>query len=121
MESSPRNAPVKIGLIQTSCSSNPEANLKKTLAAAEKAIGRGAQIVCTQELFRSQYFCQSEDYDCFKLAEPIPGPTTEAFQKLAKQKRVVLIVSLFEKRAAGLYLNTAAGIVADGSLLGLYR
>jgi N-carbamoylputrescine amidase len=121
MESSPRKTPLKIGLIQTSCSADPQANLKKTLAAAEKAIGQGAQIVCTQELFRSQYFCQSEDYSYFKLAETIPGPTTEAFQKLAKQKRVVFIVSLFEKRAPGLYHNTAAVIDADGSLLGVYR
>ena len=115
------NTPLKIGLIQTSCSADPQANLKKTLAAAEKAIGQGAQIVCTQELFRSQYFCQSEDYNHFKLAEAIPGPSTEVFQKLAKQKRVVFIVSLFEKRAAGLYHNTAAVIDADGSLLGVYR
>ena len=121
MESPPRNTPLKIGLIQTSCSADPQANLKKTLAAAEKAIGQGAQIVCTQELFRSQYFCQSEDYSYFKLAETIPGPTTQAFQKLAKQKRVVFIVSLFEKRAPGLYHNTAAVIDADGSLLGIYR
>jgi N-carbamoylputrescine amidase len=121
MESSTRNAPIKIGLIQTACSSDPEVNLKKTLAAAEKAIGKGAQIICTQELFRSQYFCQAEDYNHFKLAESIPGPTTEAFQKLARQKRVVVIASLFEKRAAGLYHNTAAIIDADGSLLGLYR
>jgi len=121
MESSPRKTPLKIGLIQTSCSADPQANLKKTLAAAEKAIGQGAQIVCTQELFRSQYFCQSEDYSYFKLAETIPGPTTQAFQKLAKQKRVVFIVSLFEKRAPGLYHNTAAVIDADGSLLGIYR
>jgi len=121
MESSPRKTPLKIGLIQTSCSADPQANLKKTLAAAEKAIGQGAQIVCTQELFRSQYFCQSEDYSYFKLAETIPGPTTQAFQKLAKQKRVVFIVSLFEKRAPGLYHNTAAVIDADGSLLGVYR
>jgi len=68
MESSPRKTPLKIGLIQTSCSADPQANLKNTLAAAEKAIGQGAQIVCTQELFRSQYFCQSEYYSYFKLA-----------------------------------------------------
>src|SRR5438270_818634 len=112
---------VTIGLIQTACSSDPAANLKKTLAAAQRAAKRGAQIICTQELFGSQYFCQTEDHENFKLAEPIPGPTTKAFQKFAKINRVVVIASLFEKRASGLYHNTAAVIDADGSLLGLYR
>jgi N-carbamoylputrescine amidase len=88
---------------------------------AERAAKQGAQIICTQELFRSQYFCQSEDHANFALAESIPGPSTDAFQKLAKKHRVVVIASLFEKRAAGLYHNTAAVIDADGSLLGIYR
>ena len=83
--------------------------------------GQGAQIICTQELFTSQYFCQSEDYENFKLAETIPGPSTTAFQKLAKKYNVVIVASLFEKRTAGLYHNTAAIIDADGSLLGTYR
>jgi N-carbamoylputrescine amidase len=112
---------VKIGLIQTACSPDPDANLKKTLALAERAARRGAQIICTQELFRSQYFCQSEDYENFKLAEPVPGPTTDAFCKFAKKHQVVVIASIFEKRAAGVYHNTAAIIDADGSLLGRYR
>src|SRR2546425_8462513 len=112
---------VVLGLVQSSCSSDPDANLKKTLRAAERAADRGAEIICTQELFRSQYFCQSEDHKCFQLAESIPGPSTDAFQKLAKQHRVVVIASLFEKRAAGVYHNTAAIIDADGSLLGSYR
>ncbi len=112
---------VKVGLMQTSCSPDPVANLKKTLAATEKLARQGAQIICTQELFRSQYFCQSEDHECFKLAESIPGPSTAAFQKLAKKHEVVIIASLFEKRAAGVYHNTAAIIDADGSLLGIYR
>ncbi len=112
---------VNIGLIQTACSANPGANLRHTLALAERAARRGAQIICTQELFRSQYFCQSEDHANFKLAEAIPGPSTDAFRKLAKKHRVVVIASLFEKRAAGVYHNTAAIIDADGSLLGLYR
>src|SRR6266403_3409751 len=111
----------KVGLIQTACSPDPKVNLSKTLAATERAAKQGARIICTQELFRSQYFCQSEDHKYFKLAEPIPGPTTQAFQKLAKKHRVVIIASLFEKRAAGVYHNTAAIIDADGSLLGLYR
>jgi len=112
---------VKLGLIQTACSPDPAANLKKTLAAAKNAIKQGARIICTQELFRSQYFCQTEDHKCFQLAEPIPGPTTKVFQKLAKDNGVVVICSLFEKRASGLYHNTAAIIDADGSLLGTYR
>jgi N-carbamoylputrescine amidase len=112
---------VTIGLIQTACSSDPAANLDKAMAAADQAAGAGAQIICTQELFRSQYFCQSEDHQRFQLAEPIPGPTTAAFQKLARQRQVVIIAGLFEKRAAGVYHNTAAVIDADGSLLGIYR
>jgi N-carbamoylputrescine amidase len=112
---------VTLGLVQSACSANPAANLRATLAAVERAATSGAQIICTQELFRSQYFCQSEDYANFALAEPIPGPSTDAFQRLARKHRVVLIASLFEKRAAGLYHNTAAIIDADGSLLGCYR
>src|SRR5688500_5126554 len=112
---------VKLGLIQTRCSPNPAENLKKTLAAADDAARKGAQVICTQELFRSQYFCQSEDHDNFKLAETIPGPSTEAFQKLAKKHAAVMILSLFEKRAAGVYHNTAAIIDANGALLGIYR
>jgi N-carbamoylputrescine amidase len=112
---------VKLGLIQTACSADPDANLKKTLTLADRAAQRGAQIICTQELFRSQYFCQSEDHGNFKLAEPVPGPTTDAFCRLAKKHRVVVIASLFEKRAAGVYHNTAAIIDADGLLLGIYR
>jgi N-carbamoylputrescine amidase len=112
---------VQLGLLQSDCSANPAANLRKTLALAERAAQQGAQIICTQELFNSQYFCQSEDHANFKLAEPIPGPSTAAFQKLALKYKVVVIASLFEKRAAGVYHNTAAIIDADGSLLGTYR
>src|SRR5580700_4430617 len=105
---------VNIGLLQTACAADPDANLRKTLALAERAAKQGAQIICTQELFRSQYFCQSEDHKNFSLAEKIPGPTTEAFQKIAKKFKVVIVASLFEKRAAGVYHNTAAIIDADG-------
>jgi N-carbamoylputrescine amidase len=112
---------VTLGLLQHACSANPAENLKKSLALAEKAAKQGAQIICTQELVGSQYFCQSEDHEHFKLAEPIPGPSTKAFQKVAKKHGVVIIASLFEKRASGLYHNTAAVIDADGSLLGIYR
>ena len=112
---------VTLGLLQHACSASPAANLQKTLALTEQAARKGARIICTQELFRSQYFCQSENHDCFKLAEPIPGPSTMAFQQLAKQHKVVIIASLFEKRSSGLYHNTAVIIDADGRLLGIYR
>jgi N-carbamoylputrescine amidase len=112
---------VTLGLLQHACSASPAENLKKTLALTEQAAKKGAKIICTQELFRSQYFCQSEDHEYFKLAEPIPGPSTVAFQKLAKKHKVVIIASLFEKRASGLYHNTAVIIDADGKLLGIYR
>jgi len=112
---------VNLGLIQTACSPDPRINLKKTLAAAAQAATQGAQIICTQELFRSQYFCQREDHANFKLAEPIPGPSTDAFQKIARRHGVVVIASLFERRAAGVYHNTAVIIDADGALLGMYR
>src|SRR5580692_1961996 len=112
---------VNIGLLQSACGAEPDANLRKTLALAERAAKQGAQIICTQELFCSQYFCQSEDYENFKLAEAIPGPSTAAFAKLARKHKVVIIASLFERRASGVYHNTAAIIDADGSLLGIYR
>jgi N-carbamoylputrescine amidase len=112
---------VVLGLVQTACPASPADNLAQTLAAADRAARDGAQIICTQELFRSQYFCQSEDYANFKLAEPIPGPSTAAFQKLARRRKAVVIASLFEKRAPGLYHNTAVVIDADGALLGSYR
>jgi len=112
---------VRLGLLQARASSNPGQNLRHTLALAEQAVRRGAQILCTQELFRSPYFCQSEDYTNFRLAERIPGPSTEAFCRLARKRKVVIIASLFEKRLAGVYHNAAVIIDADGSLLGLYR
>ena len=121
MKRKARSQSVNVALIQTACSTDPAANVRKTLAAAGRAARQGAQIICTQELFRSQYFCQSEDHAYFKLAETIPGPTTAAFQRLAKQHKVVVIASLFEKRAAGLYHNSAVIIDADGSFLGIYR
>ena len=112
---------VTLGLLQHACGTDPAANLKKTLELAERAAKKGATIICTQELFRSQYFCQAEKHDYFKLAEPIPGPSSRAFQKLAKRHGVVIIASLFEKRASGLYHNTAVIIDADGRMLGVYR
>jgi N-carbamoylputrescine amidase len=113
--------PITLGLLQHGCGPEPGENLKACLAAAEAAADAGAQIICTQELFRSQYFCQSEDHRFFELAETIPGPSTEAFQEFALRRGVVLVASLFERRASGLYHNTAVVIDADGSLLGRYR
>ncbi|MCS7089723.1 MAG: carbon-nitrogen hydrolase [Verrucomicrobiota bacterium] len=112
---------VRIGLLQSAAVADPEQNLQRTLHAAEQAARQGAQILCTQELFRSLYFCQCECHDFFQLAEPIPGPSTRAFQQLARRRKVVIIASLFERRAPGLYHNTAVVIDADGALLGLYR
>jgi N-carbamoylputrescine amidase len=103
------------------CSDNPDQNLKNQVRLVEAAAKQGAQIVCTQELFRSQYFCQLEDHRFFKLAEPIPGPSTEALGKVAKKHKIVIIASLFERRASGLYHNTAAIIETDGSIKGIYR
>jgi len=112
---------VQVGLSQMACSDDPRDNLQRQLKLVEQAARNGAQIICTQELFRSKYFCQSEDHRFFKLAEPIPGESTEAFQKIAKKHKVVVVASLFERRAQGLYHNTAAIIDADGSLMGTYR
>jgi N-carbamoylputrescine amidase len=110
-----------IGLVQMRCGLDPRENLDKALGRIGEAAKQGAQIVCLQELFRSQYFCQREDAELFDLAEPIPGPSTEAIGKVARATGTVVIASLFERRAAGLYHNTAAIIDADGSLRGLYR
>src|SRR6476661_3458578 len=110
---------VTLGLVQMSVGDDPDANLKKAAQRAEAAAQKGAQIICLQELFRSKYFCQSEDHRNFKLAETIPGPTTDALGKVAKKHGAVVIASLFEKRADGLYHNTAAVIDADGSILGV--
>jgi len=110
-----------VGLIQMSCSLDPSENFAKAEARIQEAAKRGAQIICLQELFRSQYFCQEENADLFELAEPVPGPSTEALSKLARSLNVVIIGSLFERRAAGIYHNTAATIDADGSLAGKYR
>jgi len=115
------NKKVKVGLIQVSCTSDKKENLDKHITKIREAAAKGAQIVCLQELFSSLYFCDVEDHDNFNLAESIPGPTTEVFEKLAKELNVVIIASLFEKRATGLYHNTTAVIDADGKYLGKYR
>ncbi|MCU1340994.1 MAG: Nitrilase/cyanide hydratase and apolipoprotein N-acyltransferase [Candidatus Acidoferrum typicum] len=110
-----------IGLIQMSCSLDPRQNLAKAEARIQEAAKQGAQIICLQELFRSQYFCREENAELFELAERIPGPSTESLSKLARSLNVVIIGSLFERRAAGIYHNTAAVIDAGGALLGKYR
>ncbi|MFV0501368.1 MAG: carbon-nitrogen hydrolase [Bacteroidales bacterium] len=112
---------VKVGLVQTSCTNNKNENIEKAIQSIRIAAQQGANIVCLQELFSSLYFCDVEDYENFKLAEPIPGATTEKFQDLAKELNVVIIASLFEKRAQGLYFNTTAVIDANGEYLGKYR
>lgn len=110
-----------VGLVQMSTTADVEANLRKAIAGIETAARRGAQLVCLQELFRAPYFCQSEDASTFDLAEPIPGPSTEALGAVARANNVTLIASLFERRAPGLYHNTAAILGKDGKLQGIYR
>src|SRR5437667_5232392 len=110
-----------VGLVQMAMSADPDANLKKAVAKVSEAAAAGARLVCLPELFRSQYFAQHEDPALFDLAEPVPGPSTEALGKVAKQAGVVVIVPVFERRAAGLYHNSAAVIDADGRVLGIYR
>jgi N-carbamoylputrescine amidase len=112
---------VQIGLTQMACSADAQANEDKQARLLEQAARQGGQILCTQEIYRGQYFCQIEDHRFFDTAEPIPGPSTERFAKIAKEYGVVIVASLFEKRASGLYHNTAAIIDADGSLAGVYR
>ena len=116
-----RDSKFKIGLVQTKCSTDSEVNLQRAIAGIREAVGKGAEIICLQELFRSQYFCREENAALFSLAETIPGPSTEAIGAVSKSLGVSVVASLFEKRAHGLYHNTAAIIDADGSLAGIYR
>lgn len=111
----------KIALIQLSADARPSVNKEKTEAAIREAAAHGAQIICTQELFTTEYFCRTEECDLFNLAEPIPGELTEAHCKLAAELGVVIVASGFEKRATGLYHNTAWVVDADGTFLGMYR
>ena len=110
-----------LGLVQMRCLANPAENVARAIEGIRQAAGRGAQIVCLPELFRTQYFCQRQDPSLFELAEPIPGPTSDRLAAAAKENGVVLVGSIFERRSAGLYHNTAAIFDADGSLCGLYR
>ncbi|HEV3443181.1 MAG TPA: carbon-nitrogen hydrolase [Gemmataceae bacterium] len=112
---------VTLGLVQMRCQPDPAANLENAIDRVRQAAKAGAQIICLQELFRSQYFCQRQDPSIFDLAEPVPGPTTERLGRVARETGTVIVASLFERRTAGVYHNTAVVLDADGSLLGLYR
>src|SRR5919107_5916609 len=112
---------VRVGVVQMTCGPEPGPNMEKAVARVREAAGRGAQVVCLQELFRSQYFCQTEDTELFKLAEPIPGPSTERLGALARELGVVIVASLFEKRTAGIYHNTAVMLDSTGEVAGKYR
>jgi N-carbamoylputrescine amidase len=116
-----KGRPLAVGLVQLAMSADPGDNLERAIAGVRDAARQGAKVVVLPELFRSRYFCQSEDAAQFALAEPVPGPSTETLGALARELSVVLVASLFEKRAAGLYHNTAAVLDADGSYLGKYR
>jgi N-carbamoylputrescine amidase len=110
-----------VGLVQMHCTTNKEENLSRAEEKIREAAARGAQIICLHELFAGEYFCRVEDADLFNLAEAVPGPTTSRLAKVAKDKKVALVVSVFERRAAGVYHNTCAILDADGSYLGKYR
>src|SRR5579863_6041650 len=110
-----------VGLVQMHCTTNKEENLARAEEKIREAAARGAQIICMHELFAGEYFCRVEDADLFNLAESVPGPTTDRIAKVAKEKKVALVVSVFERRAAGVYHNTCAILDADGSYLGKYR
>ncbi len=112
---------VTIGLVQSACSQDLRENLEQAVCAILDAADKGAQIVCLQELYRSRYFCQEEDAGRFALAESLPGPSTEALSKLAAEKQIVIVAPLFEKRAEGIYHNSAVVFDADGSQVGHYR
>ena len=111
----------KVGLVQMACGSDPRQNLQRAIKGVNEAARKGAAIVCLPELFASTYFCQREDARAFDLAEPIPGPITQALSPVARKARVVVIAPVFERRAAGVYHNSAAVINSDGKLAGLYR
>ncbi len=112
---------LRIALTQMACGRDPAANLKRQLVLLNDAARQGAKILCTQELFGTQYFCQMEKHEFFKLAETIPGPTTRALAAVARRHKVVIIASVFERRSAGVYHNTAVLIETDGSIAGIYR
>jgi N-carbamoylputrescine amidase len=111
----------RVGLVQMAVGTNPDDNMRKAMSRVEEAARLGAEVICLPELYRSQYFCQREDVALFDLAESVPGPSTDAFSRVARELGVAIVVPLFERRAQGIYHNSAAVIDADGSLAGLYR
>lgn len=113
--------PFHVALVQMRCSTDPDDNVRRACEALREAAGRGAQVACLPELFRTQYFCQVEDASRFDLAEPIPGPTTQALADVARETRMVVVGSIFERRAAGIYHNAAVVLDVDGTLRGVYR
>jgi N-carbamoylputrescine amidase len=115
------NSKFRVGLVQMSCGPDPDANLEKAAERVREAARQGADVICLPELFRAQYFCQREDIALFDLAEPIPGPSTEKLGAVAREEKVVVVASLFERRAPGLYHNTAVVLEKDGTVAGLYR
>src|SRR5438309_8718261 len=110
-----------IGLVQMKCTANADENLARAIGKIREAAARGAQIISLHELFHGEYFCRKEDAELFNLSEPVPGPTTEKLAQIAKEKKVALVVSLFERRAPGVYHNSCAVLDADGTYLGKYR
>ncbi len=112
---------VHVGLVQMRCGEDPSENVRRAMEMTEQAASDGAQIICLPELFRTRYFCKSEDHDHFRLAEPIPGPTTSRFEEIARKLDVTILVSVFEKRAEGLYHNTIAVVDGDRGFIGRYR
>ena len=117
----PQSSNIRVGLVQAHCGVEPSVNLEAAIAKIREVAAGGANVICLQEVFNTQYPCQSEDHDNFALAETIPGPSTEAISKIAKELQVVVVVPLFEKRTHGLYHNSAVVIDADGATAGLYR
>jgi N-carbamoylputrescine amidase len=121
MNASAKERKVRLGIVQMACSENPDENMARAIELTREALGRGAQVVCLPELFRSRYFCQSEDAAHYSLAEPVPGPSTEAFAGLARESDAAIVVSLFEERAPGLYHNTTAVVDGERGYIGKYR
>ncbi|HZU09917.1 MAG TPA: carbon-nitrogen hydrolase [Pseudacidobacterium sp.] len=117
----PSSLNYKIGLVQMSCTPDPDTNLEKAIERVREAARQGANVICLPELFRAQYFCQREDHALFDIAEPVPGPSTERLSAVAREEKAVVVASLFERRAPGLYHNTAVILQKDGSIGGLYR
>lgn len=112
---------VRLAIIQLNCDSSPELNVERTLVEIEKVADEGAQVICLQELFSTEYFCQTQNHDHFRLAQSIPGPLTDQLGRLAQRLEVVIVSSLFERRTAGLFHNSAVTLDSTGEIAGIYR